>query len=120
MGSGQRLFGVTVTEKKRRKRSRQNENVRRKERGRVDEGALEGEARSWEAGGGCCLLTSDVGAQHGQAEPSELQWRSGSPTFLWNTVFTLCSRGEGGGGSWGFRGGQRTGKEIISRLQCTR
>lgn len=23
-----------------------------------------------------------AGAQRGQAEPSELQWRSGSPTFL--------------------------------------
>lgn len=23
-----------------------------------------------------------TGAQRGQAEPSELQWRSGSPTFL--------------------------------------
>lgn len=29
-----------------------------------------------------------AGAQRGQAEPSELQWRSGSPTFLSNTVYT--------------------------------
>lgn len=55
---------------------------------------------------------ADAGAQRGQAEPSELQWRSGSPTFLWNTVFTLRSREEGGGGA---RGGRHTGKEIISR-----
>lgn len=60
---------------------------------------------------------ADAGAQRGQAEPSELQWRSGSPTFLWNTVFTLHSREEGerrprGGG---VRGERRAGKEIISR-----
>lgn len=45
---------------------------------------------------------ADAGAQHGQAEPSELQWRSGSPTFLWNTVFTLrSSEGVGAGGCEG-------------------
>ena len=59
------------------------------------EGALKGEGAA--------------GAQRGQAEPSELQWRSGSPTFLWNTVFTLRSREEGGQGPG--RGGGREGDD---------
>lgn len=55
---------------------------------------------------------ADAGAQRGQAEPSELQWRSGSPTFLWNTVFTLRSREEGGRGP---RGGGREGDDARGR-----
>lgn len=68
-------------------------------------------------GGEVGAAAADAGAQRGQAEPSELQWRSRSPTFLWNTVFTLRSREEGGGGpeKGGARGGRRAGKEIISQ-----
>lgn len=47
----------------------------------------------------------DAGAHSGQAEPTELQWRSGSPTFLWNTVFTLRDEEEGRGAGPGGRGG---------------
>lgn len=45
---------------------------------------------------GRAAAAADAGAQRGQDEPSELQWRSESPTFLWNSVFTLCSSPGGG------------------------
>ena len=59
----------------------------------------------WRGEGGAA---ADAGAQRGQAEPSELQQRSGSPTFLWNTVFTLRSR-EGAG--WGCEGDDEKGRK---------
>lgn len=59
----------------------------------------EKEEESWEGSAAAIIsavAAAAAGAHRGQAEPDELRRRSASPTFLWNAVFTLHSKGEGG------------------------
>lgn len=90
---------------------RERSETRRRGKSEWSEGALEGREESGEeggegrGGGGA----ADAGAQRGQGEPSELQRRSGSPTFLWNTVFTR--RSSGGGAGQGCEGDDTQGRK---------